>query len=73
MNRIVALGAPELLGGYRLVGATVLEAADDAAVDRAWAALPADTAVLVLTPAAARRLAGRLPERVRLTWAVLPR
>ncbi len=72
MNRIVVLGEPERVGGYRLAGATVVEATEPAAVEQAWQALPADTTLLVLTPRAASIVGARLRDRVGLVWAVMP-
>ena len=61
MGRVAAIGAPgRRLGGFALAGALVLPAEDDDAVRGAWAALPADVAVVVLTAAAAAAL-GRPP------------
>ncbi len=71
MNRVVVLGEPERTRGYRLAGATVIEAATAAEVERAWSGLPADTMLLVLTRDAVAVVANRLAERPRLIWAVL--
>jgi vacuolar-type H+-ATPase subunit F/Vma7 len=73
MRRIVVLGDPGRVRGFRLAGVTVLDATRPRAVERAWESLPDDTAVLVLTADAATVLADRLVERPRLTWAVMPR
>lgn len=72
MRRIVVLGDAGRVRGFRLAGATVIDAATSRGVERAWEALPDDTAVLVLTADAAAVLADRLGERPRLTWAVMP-
>ena len=72
MNRIVVLGEPGRVGGFRLGGATVIEAQGSDDVERAWRALPGDTTLLILTPGAAEVIADRLPERARLTWVVMP-
>lgn len=72
-GRIVALGEAGRVGGFGLAGASVVEAAGPDEVERAWRALPADTALLVLTPRAADVLRARLPDRPRLTWVVMPR
>ena len=73
MNRVVVLGEPGRVGGFRLTGATVIDADGPEEVDRAWAALPTDTTLLILTPRAAGVVGVRLPERARLTWVVMPR
>lgn len=72
MNRIVVLGEASRVGGFRLAGASVVEAAGPAEVERVWRSLPADTALLVLTPRAAEVLQARLPDHPRLTWVVMP-
>ena len=50
------LGEPAAVGSYVLAGATVVVAEDAEAVRRAWATLPTDTALVVLTAAAAAAL-----------------
>lgn len=72
MTRIVVLGEPGRVRGFRLAGATVIEADGPGDVERAWLTLPPDTAVLVLTSRAVAVLDGRLAERSRLTWVVMP-
>lgn len=72
MNRVVVLGELGRVGGFRLAGATVIEAAGPEEVDRAWRALPTDTTLLILTPQAAAVVGARLAERARLTWVVMP-
>jgi vacuolar-type H+-ATPase subunit F/Vma7 len=57
MSRIVVLGESILVDAFALAGATVARADDADAVRRAWTALPADAAVVVLTAAAAVALA----------------
>ncbi len=49
------LGEPVRVMGYALAGALAIEAEGEE-VARAWASLPADTSLVVLTPAAARAL-----------------
>jgi vacuolar-type H+-ATPase subunit F/Vma7 len=72
MRRIVVLGEASRVRGFRLAGATVVEAAGPAEVATAWNALPSDTVLLVLTADAAAVVRDQLPERPRLVWAVLP-
>lgn len=55
MGQVVVLGESVRVMGYALAGALVIEAEGDE-VARAWASLPPDTALVVLTPAAARAL-----------------
>ncbi len=57
MGRIVVLGESIAVDTYALAGATVARAEDADAVRRAWAALPGDVTVVVLTAAAASALA----------------
>ena len=71
MSRGVAIGRPEIVAGYALAGVEVIAAADAAAVQAAWETLPADVALVILTPAARAALGGRLDERPGLVWAEL--
>ena len=57
MRRIAVLGEAVLVEPYALAGALAVVAGEPAAVRTAWASLPADIAVVVLTPAAAAALA----------------
>lgn len=57
MGRIIVLGESIGVESFALAGATVARAEDADAVRRGWAALPSDTAVVVLTAAAAAALA----------------
>ena len=57
MSTIAVLGERHRVEGFALAGATVFAAGDAGAVRDAWAALPDDVAVVVLTPAAADALA----------------
>lgn len=63
-HRIAVLGAEAEIIGFALAGALVCPAEDPAGITAAWAELPADVAVVVLTAEAARVLgdatAGRL-------------
>ena len=72
MNRIVVIGEPGRTRGFRLAGATVMEADGPAELDRAWTNLPSDTTLLILTHRAADRLRDPLSARSRLPWAVMP-
>jgi hypothetical protein len=71
-GRVIALGEERRVLGFALAAVDVLVAEDAAAVVDAWGRLPADAAVLLLTPAAHAALAGRLAQRPRLIHAVLP-
>jgi vacuolar-type H+-ATPase subunit F/Vma7 len=68
-----AIGEDVRVGGYGLAGVEVHAAEDGDAARAAWAALPADVACLILTPAAHAALGARLGERPGIVWTVLPR
>lgn len=51
-GRVVVIGEGPRADGFALAGATVLRADDSDAVRSAWAGLPADAVVVVLTPRA---------------------
>ena len=53
MSRLAVIGTRPAVDGFALAGAMVIEAADAAQARAAWAALPADVAIVVLTPVAA--------------------
>jgi vacuolar-type H+-ATPase subunit F/Vma7 len=57
---VAAIGTADLVAGFGLAGAQVLPAEDREAVLAAWRGLPPDTAVVVLTEAAAETLRGEL-------------
>lgn len=71
MTRVIALGEQTRVEGLALGGADVVAAATDDDVRRAWHALDDDVAVVVLTPAAARALAGS-GGRPRILAVVMP-
>lgn len=56
MGTVAAIGARTDVGGLALAGVDVLVAEDPEAVRRAWRALPATVALVLLTPAAAEAL-----------------
>jgi vacuolar-type H+-ATPase subunit F/Vma7 len=71
VSGIVAIGEERLLTGYALAGVAMLPAEDAANAREAWERLPADTAMVVLTPAAHAALADAVRER-ELLYVVLP-
>lgn len=72
MPAAAVIGEAVRTGGFVLAGAVVITAEDAEQVRAAWGALPADVAVLVLTPRAAAWL-GDLPRsRPGLLIAVMP-
>ena len=72
MSGIAAIGEEARLAGYALAGAAVHPASDADQVRSAWARLPDDVALLVLTDASRAALGTLLGERPRLLWAVIP-
>ncbi|MGA2305929.1 MAG: hypothetical protein ABSH29_17370 [Acidimicrobiales bacterium] len=55
MGQVIVLGERERVMGYALAGALAVEAEGEE-VARAWASLPSDVSLVVLTPAAAQAL-----------------
>jgi vacuolar-type H+-ATPase subunit F/Vma7 len=72
MSRVAAIGRPSEVAGFGLAGALVLPARTEGEARAAWAGLPADVAVVVLTAQTAKVLedAARRP-RAPLT-VVMP-
>lgn len=71
MSGVVAIGEEKLLLGYALVGVDVVPAEGADSARAAWDALPSDTGLVLLTPAARSALGPRVGERAVLI-AVLP-
>lgn len=73
MGRVAVLGEEPRIQGFALAGALVVPAATADAVRAAWAGLPEDVVLVVLTAAAAEALDGGPgdPDGTRLT-AVMP-
>lgn len=72
MGAVVVLGEASKVEGYRLAGASVLVAEDAAAVRRAWADIGSDTALIIVTTAAARILDAELSDGAPLTVVMPP-
>jgi vacuolar-type H+-ATPase subunit F/Vma7 len=72
MSRVAAIGDESRLAGYALSGASVHGASCAQEVRGAWARLPPDVGLLILTSEAHAELGRRLAERPRLLWAVTP-
>ncbi|MGK4585296.1 hypothetical protein ACSMTC_35725 [Kitasatospora sp. HPMI-4] len=68
---MVALGERTRVAGWALAGVTALVAEQPEAVRRAWADLPEDVELVILTPAAAQALGSPLPEGVGPLTAVM--
>lgn len=69
---IAAIGEQALLGGFRLAGVSVFACSTGEDIRRAWKALPADTAVVILTPASAHALEPLLTDPRSPLTVVLP-
>jgi vacuolar-type H+-ATPase subunit F/Vma7 len=61
-GRVAALGEQVRVQGFGLAGALVVAAESPEAVVLLWRDLPADVALVILTPAAARALGPELPD-----------
>ncbi|MGO9027694.1 MAG: hypothetical protein ACLQOZ_03555 [Acidimicrobiales bacterium] len=72
MGLLVVLGEAARVGGFALGSATVIPAEDPDAVRRAWASLPGDVAVVVLTHQAASALDGAANRRDGVLSVVMP-
>ena len=72
MWRVAVLGERAVVEGWALGGARVLPADSPEQVRTAWAALGADVAVVLLTPAAAGALGAGPADRPGLLTVVLP-
>ncbi|GAB2856358.1 V-type ATP synthase subunit F [Nocardioides pacificus] len=72
MGHIAVIGEGTAVAGYALVGAVVVAAEDDQAVQRAWEALPDDVDVVVLTERAAGALGPRRIARTAPLTVVMP-
>jgi len=64
MAEVAVLGELVKVQGFALAGAVTCPAEDPAAVRDAWASLPADVVVVILTPRAAQAL----DDRDGATW-----
>jgi len=72
LSRVVAIGDNRRLGGFALVGVSVVSAVGADAVRSAWETLPDDAGLVIFTPDAAEHLGTRLAERSHVVWVVLP-
>ena len=72
MARAAVIGEAVRTAGFALAGAVVLPAENPAEARAAWDALPADIAVLVLTPRAAGWLGEAPRSRRDVLLAVMP-
>jgi vacuolar-type H+-ATPase subunit F/Vma7 len=68
---VAAIGEPQQIAGYGLAGVALFPASDPAGVLAAWATLPNDTGLVILSRSAAAVLASRLVER-DVVWVEVP-
>jgi len=73
VSRIVAIGESERIRGFPFAGVSAIAAGDSEAARAAWRGLPADVALVILTPAAHAALEPELEPRDGLLWAVMPK
>ncbi len=72
MSRIVALGEEQSVVAFAMVGVTVVAAAGATEARAAWASLPDDVGLVILTGSAADSLRSVLREPGGPLWAVMP-
>ncbi len=72
MARVAVIGEELRAQGFRLAGAVICPAADPAAARLAWRSLPADVAVVVVTPTSAAWLGDELSRRPEVLPVVMP-
>ena len=72
MSGIAAIGESDRVRGFALAGVSVAAADEPDAARAAWRALPADVALVILTPAAHAAIAGELADGGRRLWVVMP-
>ena len=71
MARAAAIGAELEIEGYALAGVLVCPADSQSEAAAAWAALPADTALVIMTETAAGWLAAALARRPDIVTVVM--
>jgi vacuolar-type H+-ATPase subunit F/Vma7 len=72
MTAIVAIGEEALLAGYALVGVAVVPADGERAARAAFATLPVDAGLVLLTPAALDAIGRQRVAALGVPWAVVP-
>ncbi|HET9076091.1 MAG TPA: hypothetical protein VFN68_04100 [Acidimicrobiales bacterium] len=72
MGRVVVIGEEDAVGAYTLAGARVVATTGPESVRSAWADLPADTVLVVLTASAADQLGSGVGARPDLLQVVIP-
>jgi vacuolar-type H+-ATPase subunit F/Vma7 len=68
-SNVAVIGAPSVVRGFALAGAQVIPAEQPAQVRDAWASLPEDVGLVLLTDQAAQALADDL--RSERTWPLV--
>ena len=72
MSAVIGIGATHEMEGFALAGVHVISAATDAEVDAAWTGLDDAVGLVILSPAAARHLEGKLDARADVLTVVMP-
>ena len=72
MSTVIALGATDALHGFALAGVTVVVAATEAEVTRAWRELAAEVGLVIMSQDAAGVLRNELDDRPDVLIAVMP-
>jgi vacuolar-type H+-ATPase subunit F/Vma7 len=72
MSRAAVIGERARTAGFALAGALVFPAENQDEARAAWASLPADVAILVVTPRAATWLGTAPPSRRDVLLVVMP-
>lgn len=72
MSEVVVIGDEARVRGYGLVGARVVPAVTPEEARAAWASLPEDPGLVILSPEAADALGEQLASQPWLVWTVMP-
>jgi len=72
MSGIAAIGESDRVRGFSFAGLSVAAADEPDAARAAWQALPADVALVILTPAAHGAIVGELADGRPRLWVVMP-
>jgi vacuolar-type H+-ATPase subunit F/Vma7 len=72
MSRVVALGEEHRVVAFAMVGVAVVAVGDAREARSAWASLPDDVGLVILTRSAAEALQAVLHQPGEPLWAVMP-
>jgi vacuolar-type H+-ATPase subunit F/Vma7 len=72
MSRVVALGEEHRVVAFAMVGVAVVAVGDATEARAAWASLPDDVGLVILTRSAAEALQPVLHQPGEPLWAVMP-